>query len=1339
MPISGTTTIPLGAVLIDSAVRPSAFLLVKSIAALFGILVLSACTHHSVTSASRMPRVVPQLAKRVDPSEERRDNPGRTPSPHLTLDSVRALAAVPALLSLGEWRPVGPWIYAGKAFDVAVSPVDPNTVYAAFGVGGGLWKTSDGGQTWLQLTDRSDLTDIGCVSVHPSIPDVVVACIGGPLPTTRKGLMYSTDAGRHFDFIGPNDSLSASFYRAIFSPTDPNIIYTASAQGIYLTTNRGTTWSTILTFPGSNSDSYDYYPDLVMKPDNPSVLIAAQLNLGVFRTADGGVTWNRIDQAMDPTTQTSILAWSPSDPNTVYCERNNTDGQHMMTYVSKDAGVTWSRAANLTFYHQDRYDMALTVDPTNSSRVVLANGYLGISPDGLKTYNGYNGYPHVDHLRVAFSPSNPSMVYDANDGGIWRSTDAGATWSRMDIGVNTNLSFGFDIDPVSGQIYLSPGDYSSFQYTPTAGWYVSPRGGEWSKFYIDPNNSATVWHAAAPGGSDLAVSHDRGQTWTAVDPEPSAPRPYRTVVRFSPTQAGTMFFLTNKIWVSHDAGTTWTDLGVRSTNPQFSDMIADSVQPGTFYVSENGGILTSHDGGATWTEHLMPQPWYNVMAPVPGKAGTFYLGNTYGGLYLFSNGGQSAQTLGGALFQSLTVNDLATDPAHPERVYAGTAAGLFFSQDYGQTWQRLGRNLPVTNVWQISIKGTTIYAGTSQGIWQFNSNVSWQPASPALTVTATSTTSISLSWKPGTSSTGVRIFRNGVQGYVGLESNYTDLSLTPATNYCYTVLDSVASGEGPLSSPLCVNTAAGGLPSLAVSATSLQFAYTKGVNLPGGQPVQIANGAGGALSWTAASSVPWLTLSSASGSAPGVLGIEVNPAAEVLTLGTYTGTVSIAAPGIASQSISVTLTVSPSPPPPVVVSDFGPNSSFSSTNGWCVSGANTLNCGPAVTRYIAAPFIPNSTFTVSSIALPVGTISGTNGAVVNLMSTAGGLPGPILESWSVSNLPSGPVVTTVSSKLAPVLQAGQTYWLEVQPLAADTMAFWYTNNLGLAGGITNINQAGWIPLSGYAGQTLPAFSVVGSSSQASARANSGVYRNGAWYVDWNGNNQWDATDAAHVVNFGLPGDQAVAGDWTGNGQTRLGVFRNGVWYLDLNNNGQWDGVAGGDGIFAFGLPGDVAVVGDWNGDGRTKLGVFRCPQSGGGGCTWVLDMAGKFAYDPATAKAFSYGLPGDTPVVNNWNGTSNVDQIGVYRPMPNGLGLWIVDSNGSGGWDASDAMYWYGLAQDIPVVGNWNSGARKRIGVFRNGVWILDTNGNNAYDATDGVGSFGLPGDQPVVGNWSVQ
>jgi hypothetical protein len=239
---------------------------------------------------------------------------------------------------------------------------------------------------------------------------------------------------------------------------------------------------------------------------------------------------------------------------------------------------------------------------------------------------------------------------------------------------------------------------------------------------------------------------------------------------------------------------------------------------------------------------------------------------------------------------------------------------------------------------------------------------------------------------------------------------------------------------------------------------------------------------------------------------------------------------------------------------------------------------------------------------------------------------------------------------------------------------------------------------------------------------------------GVWAFDRNGSYSFDSSDPFR--SFGLAGDQPVAGDWTGNGKVRIGVFRGGLWYLDLNNNGQWDGVAGGDGVFAFGLPGDTAVVGDWNGDGRTKLGIFHCPQAGV--CSWALDYVGRFAFDPGTVRFYAYGLPGDVPVVNNWNGASNVDQIGVYRPMPNGLALWIVDSNGTGVWEPSDGAYQFGLATDLPIVGNWNNGLRKRIGVFRNGTWVLDANGNNAYDLTDVISFFGSPGDTPMTGNWSI-
>jgi photosystem II stability/assembly factor-like uncharacterized protein len=429
-------------------------------------------------------------------AEQPLESHGPKSDPSLRPGAVEAAAALTlaAELSLGEWRPIGPWNFAGKAFDVAVSPADPNTVYAAYGFAG-IWKTADGGKTWLQLNDPTDLHQFPCLTVHPRFPNVLAACLGQPdFPVIHKGLLFSADGGRHWDFTAPADGLSNSFYRAVFRPDDPNTLHAASDKGVYLTRDRGAHWDRVLTFPGDGPDSWDEMPDLVMKPDDPSVLIAAQKSLGVYRTADGGATWARVDQTMDTTSITSVLAWSPSDPATVYCQRNNRDGTDLITYVSTNAGVTWTRVNQIQLRTQSRYDMSLAVDPGDPSRVLIGNADFGVSVDGLRSIHSPTIPAHVDHLRIVFDPSNSDVVYSANDGGIWRSDDRGGTWSRFDSGVSTNLSYGFDIDTTTGTIYLSAGDYiPTLQYDAVNGWNYSKVGGEWATFYVDPNDPATVW------------------------------------------------------------------------------------------------------------------------------------------------------------------------------------------------------------------------------------------------------------------------------------------------------------------------------------------------------------------------------------------------------------------------------------------------------------------------------------------------------------------------------------------------------------------------------------------------------------------------------------------------------------------------------------------------------------------------------------------------------------------------------------------------------------------------------------------------------------------------------
>jgi len=156
-------------------------------------------------------------------------------------------------------------------------------------------------------------------------------------------------------------------------------------------------------------------------------------------------------------------------------------------------------------------------------------------------------------------------------------------------------------------------------------------------------------------------------------------------------------------------------------------------------------------------------------------------------------------------------------------------------------------------------------------------------------------------------------------------------------------------------------------------------------------------------------------------------------------------------------------------------------------------------------------------------------------------------------------------------------------------------------------------------------------------------------------------------------NFAAPVEgQPVLGDWTGSGRMRIGIFRDGHWYLDLNGNGRWDGKEGGDGVFLFGLPGDIAVPGDWAGDGKTRLAVFRHGE-------WAFDMNGNMAFDRSD-KFVHYGLEGDIPVVAKWS-HDRMDRVGVFRK-----GKWLVDSNGDGVFERTDETFEFGLADDVPLV-----------------------------------------------------
>jgi hypothetical protein len=248
-------------------------------------------------------------------------------------------------------------------------------------------------------------------------------------------------------------------------------------------------------------------------------------------------------------------------------------------------------------------------------------------------------------------------------------------------------------------------------------------------------------------------------------------------------------------------------------------------------------------------------------------------------------------------------------------------------------------------------------------------------------------------------------------------------------------------------------------------------------------------------------------------------------------------------------------------------------------------------------------------------------------------------------------------------------------------------------------------------------------------------------------------------ESIRKLRFGMKGGTPLAGDFNGDGTYEVAIFKDGRWYIDLNDNGEWDE---GDLWAKLGHRYDLPVTGDWDGDGKTDIGIY--------GPAWLRDPRA-IAHEPgmpdpdnrnsrvhknmpptperttsgsremkrtATGKTredvidhvFLYGMPGDFPVVGDWNG-DGIDTIAVFRD-----GRWHRDIDGDGRWTNSDVKDGFGKKGDKPVVGDFNGDGIDELGVYRDGVWYIDTNGNGVIDAGDTTFELGRAGDSPVVGDW---
>ena len=652
-----------------------------------------------------------------------------------------------------KWREIGIF-RGGRSVAVAGSAARPNEYWMGT-TGGGVFKTTDGGNTWLPASDKYFGGTIGAIGVSESNPDVVYVGTGeyairGNV-SHGDGVFKTADGGRTWTFLGLAETQQISRVRV--HPTNPDIAYVAAQgrvfgpnpeRGIYKTADGGKTWTKILSRNDSTGAS-----DLAMDPSNPEVLYAAFWQAqrfpwklvsggaggGIFKTTDGGAHWTELTRnaGLPRGLLGNIgLAVSPAKPSRVWALIEADSGG---VYRSDDGGATW---AWINHDHKLRvrawYYMKLTADPKDSNGVYATNVIFYRSRDGGQTFRQIDVL-HGDTHALWIAPNDPQRMILGDDGGATVSTNGAKTWTDQDYAtaqfyhVATTNHFPYHVcgaqQDNSGVCGPSrwPGGIDRSQWYDVAGesGYIQALpdtpdvtfGGDNSGFLARVDHRTGIWRIVnpwpdSPDGHPAAEGRYRFQ-WTAP-------------LLVSQYDRHTLYIGANVLFTSGDEGQSWTPMSPDLTRHDPATMgpsggpitldqttaeyyatifaIAESpVTRGVLWVGSDDGLLhLTQDAGRTWVNVTPPdvKPFarISIIEASPHAAGTAYVAS-------------NRYQLG--------------DPA----------PYIYKTSDFGRTWTKIVEGLPATEpartVREDPERAGLLFAGTVRGVYvSFDDGGHWQ-------------------------------------------------------------------------------------------------------------------------------------------------------------------------------------------------------------------------------------------------------------------------------------------------------------------------------------------------------------------------------------------------------------------------------------------------------------------------------------------------------------------------------------------------------------------------------------------------------------------------------------
>ncbi|WP_208921741.1 VPS10 domain-containing protein [Streptomyces capitiformicae] len=630
----------------------------------------------------------------------------------------------------GRWRGVGPTNIGGRVVSLALDPNRTDTLYAA-AASGGLWRSTDAGETFHSVWPDSRTQAMGSVATAPD--GTLYAGTGEPNPGGGSityegtGLYRSRDGGRTWTSLGLRDSGAIS--AITIDPADPRRIYVAAAgslyngggdRGVYRSDDGGSTWERILAganeFTGATEivvDGDRLYAVLWDKRRRPDLRTYGGVGSGVFRSTDGGESWQRLGGGLPAAGSDVGRIGLGVAGDRLYAIVNKASGPFEGFYASTDGGDNWTRTPDNQALTDSQSSFGwwfgkVWIDPRDTEHVHVAGVALLTTKDGGATWTADDTSMHVDHHAMVWDPRRPGRVYLGNDGGVYRSDSGGdGGWVKSRHQPYTQL-YSAAISP-QDTTRISGGSQDNGSLRSWGGEKFNEYlGGDGEENLIDPTDVNKVFACYQYG--NCFRSTDGGDTLTYfADRTTYQRRNWFTPVVFDPRDPKVLYYGSEVVNRSTDGGETWQPIshdlsGGPGPDPIYTNYgtitsIAPAGDGRTVYAgTDDGRVWVTRDLGATWTKLAEGRPWVTrvVVDPKnPNRVWTTHSGYRSGSalphVYGSTDGGRHWRNLSGNL-PAAPVNDLVV--ARGGILYIATDQGVFTSVTSGGRWLRLGRGMP---------------------------------------------------------------------------------------------------------------------------------------------------------------------------------------------------------------------------------------------------------------------------------------------------------------------------------------------------------------------------------------------------------------------------------------------------------------------------------------------------------------------------------------------------------------------------------------------------------------------------------------------------------------------